>query len=107
MGLILLELATGIVLPGKGESWEMLRVGDFSKQKAALSKLPSEMSEMIEWLLSTRAKDRPTVDDIMEHPTFNIKYKEYALSNYTPPIKPNLFDQLKHQDSFSTVEEVF
>ncbi|KAL7335850.1 mitosis inhibitor protein kinase swe1 [Mucor circinelloides] len=70
LGLILLELATGVVLPGTGESWEMLRLGDFSKQKGVLSKLSLEMSEMIEWLLTTEAKERPTVQDIMQHPSF-------------------------------------
>jgi hypothetical protein len=70
LGLILLELATGIVLPGTGESWEMLRVGDFSKQKVALSKLSLEMSEMIEWLLTTSSRERPTIYDIISHSTF-------------------------------------
>ncbi|CEP13264.1 hypothetical protein [Parasitella parasitica] len=70
LGLVLLELATGVELPGTGESWEMLRLGDFSKQKLALSKLSLEMSEMIEWLLTTEAKERPTVKDIMSHPSF-------------------------------------
>lgn len=65
----MLELATGIVLPGTGESWEMLRLGDFSKQKTALSKLSLEMSEMIEWLLTTESRDRPTIKDIISHPT--------------------------------------
>lgn len=82
LGLILLELATGIVLPGTGESWEMLRLGDFSKQKAALSKLSLEMSEMIEWLLTTEAKERPTAHDIMQHPFF-IHVQSAALEHAT------------------------
>ncbi|KAK4511038.1 ER-derived vesicles protein erv46 [Mucor velutinosus] len=82
LGLILLELATGIVLPGTGESWEMLRLGDFSKQKEALSKLSLEMSEMIEWLLTTEAKERPTAHDIMQHPSF-IKVQSTALEEGT------------------------
>ncbi|KAI8639129.1 kinase-like domain-containing protein [Parasitella parasitica] len=80
LGLILLELATGVVLPGTGESWEMLRLGDFSQQKSALSKLSLEMSEMIEWLLTTEAKERPTVKDIMSHPSFtHVQSKQQGL----------------------------
>lgn len=82
LGLILLELATGIVLPGTGESWEMLRLGDFSKQKGALSRLSLEMSEMIEWLLTTEAKERPTAHDIMQHPSF-INVQSAALEEGT------------------------
>ncbi|KAI7900086.1 kinase-like domain-containing protein [Cokeromyces recurvatus] len=70
LGLILLELSTGIILPDADETWELLRIGDFSKQKKALSKVSLEMSEMIEWLLTTEAKERPTIKDIMSHPSF-------------------------------------
>ena len=83
LGLILLELATGIVLPGTGESWEMLRLGDFSKQKGALAKLSLEMSEMIEWLLTTEAKERPTAHDIMQHPSFINAQSSAALEQGT------------------------
>ncbi|KAG2237514.1 hypothetical protein INT48_005550 [Thamnidium elegans] len=70
LGMILLELATGIVLPGTGESWEMLRTGDFSKQKKALSKLSTDMRDMIEWLLITSRRNRPTIQQIINHPRF-------------------------------------
>lgn len=110
LGLILLELATGIVLPGTGESWEMLRLGDFSKQKFALSKLSLEMSEMIEWLLTTEAKDRPAVKDIISHPSFtNIQsiqeeLQASALLNYVyenGKIESNTSNRLKHNLSIS------
>ncbi|KAI8085773.1 kinase-like domain-containing protein [Gilbertella persicaria] len=83
LGLILLELATGIVLPGTGESWEMLRVGDFSKQKSAMLRLTPFMREMIEWLLTTESRDRPTVQDIIRHPSFQaIQIHTGALHDY-------------------------
>lgn len=68
--MILLELATGIVLPGTGESWEMLRTGDFSKQKNALSKVSTDMRDMIEWLLITSKVTRPTIEEVLDHPRF-------------------------------------
>lgn len=102
LGLILLELATGIVLPGTGESWEMLRVGDFSKQKNALSKLSLGMTEMIEWLLTTSSEKRPTVQDIMHHPTFikvgnKMKEDAGALADY--------INELRAEEAEVVVEE--
>lgn len=111
LGLILLELATGIVLPGTGESWEMLRTGDFSKQKTALSKLSSEMREMIEWLLTTARKDRPSVQDILNHPRFmeieNSQETSSCLLSYVyemQNIAADQADRLEHRNVFSTPE---
>ncbi len=109
----MLELATGIVLPGTGESWEMLRTGDFSKQKLALSKLTAEMSDMIEWLLITESKDRPDVHDIMNHPTF-LKIDQMLKNEQSSSLLSYVYemekiaaeeaDRLQHRNAFSTPE---
>jgi serine/threonine protein kinase len=102
----LLELATGIVLPGTGESWEMLRLGDFSKQKTALSKLSSEMSEMIEWLLTTESRDRPTIKDIISHPTITNIFQQQQ-EQQTGSLQSYVYElsQPKHQNVFSAQKE--
>lgn len=113
LGVILLELATGIVLPGTGESWEMLRTGDFSKQKMALSKLSNEMSEMIQWLLITESKERPTITDIISHPTFArigqiVKQEQSSsLLSYVYEMErlaAEEAERLQHRNAFSTPE---
>ncbi|KAI8360920.1 kinase-like domain-containing protein [Choanephora cucurbitarum] len=111
LGLILLELATGIVLPGTGESWEMLRVGDFSKQKTAMSKLSSKMGQMIEWLLTTESKDRPTVNEIIHHPAFvhiqAIQEQEQtgALNTYVQEMDQLRAERTKQEQHFFSAEE--
>lgn len=111
LGLILLELATGIVLPGTGESWEMLRTGDFSKQNTALSKLSLELREMIEWLLTTARKKRPSVQDILKHPHFAVvdssQEASGCLLSYVyemQAIAAEQEDRLEHRNTFSTPE---
>ncbi|KAI7888510.1 kinase-like domain-containing protein [Mucor mucedo] len=112
LGLILLELATGIVLPGTGESWEMLRTGDFSKQKTALSKLSIEMQDMIAWLLTTARKNRPTIQDILEHAHFSqapvhSQEQQSCLLSYVyemQAIAAEQADRLEQRNNFSTPE---
>lgn len=108
LGLILLELSTGVRLPGTGESWEMLRVGDFSKYHRQLSRLPPNMTKMIEWLLTTEARYRPKIDDILNHPTIKriqSNYEEYSLSKHLDDLPPSNIKQQKRRRSYSTVEE--
>jgi hypothetical protein len=69
--MILLELATGIILPGEGESWESLRLGDFSEMEESLSVLPKEMSNMIIWLLTAESTLRPNIDAVLESDQFS------------------------------------
>jgi hypothetical protein len=69
--MILLELATGIILPGEGESWESLRLGDFSEMEEPLSALPKEMSNMIIWLLTAESTSRPNIDAVLESNQFS------------------------------------
>lgn len=101
------------MLPGTGESWEMLRTGDFSKQKMALSKLSNEMSEMIQWLLITESKERPTITDIISHPTFArigqiVKQEQSSsLLNYVYEMErlaAEEAERLQHRNAFSTPE---
>ncbi|KAI8890524.1 kinase-like protein [Backusella circina FSU 941] len=70
LGMILLELATGIVLPDEGESWENLRLGDFSEMESSLLLVPEEMSNMIKWLLTAESASRPNIDAVLESDAF-------------------------------------
>lgn len=105
-------MATGIVLPGTGESWEMLRTGDFSKQKTALSKLSMEMQEMIGWLLTTARKNRPTIQAILQHARFiettnSEQEQSSCLLSYVyemQAIAAEQADRLEHRNNFSTPE---
>ncbi|KAI9261548.1 kinase-like domain-containing protein [Phascolomyces articulosus] len=68
LGLMVLEMAAGIVLPGTGEAWEELRIADFSGCEEALAKTSLKMREFIEWLMQTNAQERPTIDQVLNHP---------------------------------------
>ncbi|ORY93138.1 kinase-like domain-containing protein [Syncephalastrum racemosum] len=67
LGLIVLELAAGIELPETGESWESLRLGDFSEILPALKKTSVVMQQFVLWLLDPNENKRPTVDQVLKH----------------------------------------
>ncbi|KAI9478656.1 MAG: kinase-like domain-containing protein [Benjaminiella poitrasii] len=96
LGLILLELATGIVLPDTDETWELLRIGDFSKYNRVLSRVSLEMSEMIEWLLTTESEERPTVQDILNHPSF-VEVDKRQRRNKSHVLAPYLDDLARRE----------
>ncbi|KAI9496484.1 kinase-like domain-containing protein [Zychaea mexicana] len=68
LGLIVLEMATGIVLPDTGEPWEELRLADFSGCEEALAKTSRKMRDFIEWLMQINSRERPTIDQVLAHP---------------------------------------
>ncbi|OAD76015.1 hypothetical protein PHYBLDRAFT_4535, partial [Phycomyces blakesleeanus NRRL 1555(-)] len=64
-GLILLEMVTRTVLPDTGESWEMLRLGDFSDYK--MTHVSQALQDLIRRLLTLNEKDRPTAQELLDH----------------------------------------
>ncbi|KAG1462262.1 hypothetical protein G6F46_000376 [Rhizopus delemar] len=70
LGMLLLELATGLRLPEKGEPWEIIRFGEFGDQEAALSELSPELNNLIKQLLTRDPSARPTAQDLMKSPEF-------------------------------------
>ncbi|KAI8137343.1 kinase-like domain-containing protein [Fennellomyces sp. T-0311] len=68
LGLMVLEMAAGIVLPETGEPWEQLRLADFSGCEEALAKTSTKMRSFIEWLMHINSRERPTIDQVLAHP---------------------------------------
>lgn len=68
LGLILLEMASGIMLPDNGAEWQKLRVGDLSDvpmdKGTTLDESP-EMRELILWMLQPAPENRPTIDQVV------------------------------------------
>ncbi|KAI9269399.1 kinase-like domain-containing protein [Sporodiniella umbellata] len=112
MGMLLLELATGLHLPGKGEGWEMIRFGDLSNQEEALSKLSPELSQLIKRLLTPDPLSRPTIEDILNSSEFlnmhEIQQNETeksSLFDYVREREKAAFEAAKareHNDKYST-----
>ncbi|KAI9320201.1 kinase-like domain-containing protein [Dichotomocladium elegans] len=68
LGMIVLEMATGKKLPDMGEPWEQLRLADYSDCEQELASKSTEMQDFIKWLLEMNWRERPTIDQVLEHP---------------------------------------
>ncbi|KAI8992627.1 kinase-like domain-containing protein [Pilobolus umbonatus] len=114
LGLVILELATGLVLPETDEPWESLRLGDFSNQDAALSRLSPDLEKLIRWLLITDSADRPTVHDIIKSSYFKSIETSDAneigtadIMKYVNEVRRLAIEEatrLEHQNIYSTPE---
>ncbi|CAO3679800.1 unnamed protein product [Rhizopus stolonifer] len=98
LGMMLLELATGLHLPSKGEEWEIIRFGDLSNQEEALSKLSPNLSQLIMGLLAQDPLDRPTVEDIMSSPEF-LKIQDIQQDENE---KSSLFDYVRERERIAS-----
>ncbi|ORE09257.1 kinase-like protein [Rhizopus microsporus var. microsporus] len=109
LGMLLLELATGLGLPEKGEPWELIRFGDLTHQEEELSKLTPELSNMIRCLLNRDPIIRPTAKELLASPEF-VKIRkstEGPLLSYVQELEKLEAEAPKtheHQDIFSTPE---
>lgn len=109
LGMLLLELATGLGLPEKGEPWELIRFGDLTHQEEELSKLTPELSNMIRCLLNRDPIIRPTAKELLASPKF-VKIRkstEGPLLSYVQELEKLEAEAPKtheHQDIFSTPE---
>ncbi|CAO3576846.1 unnamed protein product [Absidia cylindrospora] len=68
LGLIIFEMMTQVQLPSTGDSWEMLRLGDFSNYKQRLGDVPLEIRRVMLMMLKSSSDDRATMDDILALP---------------------------------------
>ncbi|KAI8335328.1 kinase-like domain-containing protein [Chlamydoabsidia padenii] len=68
LGLVIFELMTKLQLPSTGDSWEMLRLGDFSEYKQVLTNVPLEIRRLMIMMLKPSSGDRATMDDILALP---------------------------------------
>ncbi|KAG1474911.1 hypothetical protein G6F56_000064 [Rhizopus delemar] len=98
LGMMLLELATGLHLPSKGEEWEIIRFGDLSNQEEALSKLSPALGQLIMGLLAQDPLDRPTVEDIMDSPEF-LKIQDIQQDENE---KSSLFDYVREREKIAS-----
>ncbi|KAG0180939.1 hypothetical protein DFQ28_004745 [Apophysomyces sp. BC1034] len=65
LGLIFLEMAAKVVLPDTGESWEALRLSNFSDYK--MQGVSHELQELIKWMLTPYPNERPTIYQVLSH----------------------------------------
>ncbi|KAF7720835.1 hypothetical protein EC973_005978 [Apophysomyces ossiformis] len=65
LGLIFLEMAAQVVLPDTGESWETLRLSNFSDYN--MDSVSHELQELIKWMLTPYSNERPTIDQVLAH----------------------------------------
>ena len=65
LGLIILEAACNIVLPGNGEPWQKLRSLDFSE--CPFDNLSLALVELIRAMLDPNPENRPTAHQILQH----------------------------------------
>lgn len=69
------------------------------------------MREMIEWLLTTESKDRPTVKDIISHPTVTNLFQQQqeqqtgSLQSYVYELRTIQVGQTRHHNTFSSQNE--
>lgn len=82
LGLIILEAACNIVLPGNGEPWQKLRSLDFSE--CPFDNLSVALVELIKAMLDPNPENRPSAYQILQHPILdnvNKKRKRGALES--------------------------
>ncbi|KAI8082843.1 kinase-like domain-containing protein [Halteromyces radiatus] len=68
LGLIIFEMVTRVQLPSTGDSWEMLRLGDFSNYKQQLITVPLEIRRIMLMMLKPSSRERATIDEILAVP---------------------------------------
>ncbi|EIM21350.1 kinase-like protein [Wallemia mellicola CBS 633.66] len=69
LGLIILEAACNIVLPGNGEPWQKLRSLDFSE--CPFDNLSLALVDLIKAMLDPNPENRPSAYQILQHPILN------------------------------------
>ena len=65
LGITMLEIASGLNLPPSGAAWHLLRQGYIPPE--CLSKLPSDLLVLIQWMMTPNYMKRPTIMDVMNH----------------------------------------
>lgn len=102
-------MAAAIELPGTGESWEQLRLGDFSDYEEALARTSSDMQDLVKWLLSANSKERPTVDQILAHPRVvprpNVEEGQGVLFDYVQHLETIRADESSQRDNLYCTPE--
>lgn len=68
LGLVIFQMMTQVELPSTGDSWEMIRLGDFSNYKQPLHDVPLEIRRLLLMMLKSRSDERATMDEIMALP---------------------------------------
>lgn len=76
LGLIMLEAAGNVILPDNGEPWQKLRNDDLSD--VDLSTISTSLIRLIEACMQSKPENRPTTEEIQEHPVLQAVSKKVA-----------------------------
>ncbi|KAI9022561.1 kinase-like domain-containing protein [Hyaloraphidium curvatum] len=71
LGLVMLEVAAGVILPDYGDDWHKLRNGDFSGV-ASFGPASSVLQKLIKSMMHPDPAQRPTAAEIASHPLIGI-----------------------------------
>ncbi|VDM39949.1 unnamed protein product [Toxocara canis] len=80
LGISILELATDLDLPSRGEGWHMLREGN--TPEAFTSKLSPKLRHLIYWMMEREPEKRPTAQQLVNDVTIQhylaLRQKQYS-----------------------------
>ncbi|XP_076471842.1 membrane-associated tyrosine- and threonine-specific cdc2-inhibitory kinase-like [Babylonia areolata] len=109
LGVTILEMATDLDVPLIGNLWQALRNGHLPTK--LLARHSETLQYAIEWMLLQDYKQRPTVENLLEHPELYPKFQEREKRYDFPqkievkPGMPPLADLAKERCKIRTEEE--